>query len=503
MHWLLAMAAGAVMIATGAAAQDSPHKPTPLETQAADAIAAVLRDECAPAAASLKSIYEDPQFSSLNGRMRSAVLEGADVCEARLGHTEYAFTLSQRAIQEPDASSLAWGLHIDLALNLSHTADAVSALTALARRSPSLLGGLREETIFSAYAYAEGLPNADARRLELLDALDKAQWRPKDPFNDALALKLDRIRLLLAAHRDAEAVEVATAINDPATLIVLRVDDRFASVAPDPKAMDIVQATRKALVAAVLLADKRPEWLSGPFRVAQLRMRLGEDEGALRIIQAALDRYRDFGASAFADADDHLRGLQALKAEVLARMGRLNEADGAFAEAAAQDATGDQGFEERLAYASYLIDTDRSPLALDLLHDLKTDSLTDTGKAYVAAMRACAYSVLKDTPAMRREMTVVTAPALPDYGALLNGLICAGDFDAAAKVYVDRLKDPAKRTEALLALQHYKRPATHGAEDKAWDDDYLRVQARPEVQSAIKAAGGRVETFDIFDPGTI
>ena len=503
MRWRLAVTTGAAAAMAWSVAAAQPHKPTPLESRAAEAIAGVLRNDCAPAAASLKSIYEDPGFGELNSHLRSAVLEGADVCEARLGHTEDAYTLSRRAIQEPDASALAWGLHIDLALNLSRPADARSALTALARRSPAILADIREETIMSAYAYAEGLPNADSRRLELLDALAKAGWAPKDPFNDAVGLRVDHIRLLLEAHRQGEAVEIARSITDPATLIALRVDERFAAVSADAKAMDIVEATRKALVAAVLLADKRKEWLSGPYRVALLRLRLGENEAALRILQGALDRYRDFGPSAFVDADEQLRAVQALKAEALVRLGRLNEADGAYAEAAADAAGGDQGFEERLAYASYLIDTDRSPLALELLHDTKTDGLTDNGKAYLAALRACAYAVIKDAPAMRRELDIVTAPALPGYGALLNGLICAGDFDAAAKTYVERLKDPAKRIEVLLALQHYKRPPTRGAEGKSWQDDYLRVQARPDVQAAIKAAGGHVETFDIFDPGTI
>ena len=63
---------------------------------------------------------------------------------------------------------------------------------------------------------------------------------------------------------------VAKAINDPATLIVLRVDDRFAAVGQEAKAMDIVQATRKALIAvgialvAVLLAPAPVGLATGP-----------------------------------------------------------------------------------------------------------------------------------------------------------------------------------------------------------------------------------------------
>ncbi|HWA63808.1 MAG TPA: hypothetical protein VG939_20700 [Caulobacteraceae bacterium] len=502
-RWLYGLAGAAWLTAGAALAQEAPHKPSPLETQAAEGMTQVLRDDCAAAAGTLKAVYDDPGFAQLEPRFRAAVLEGADLCEARLGHSQAAFALSRRAIQEPEATALAWSLHIDLALNLGRIDDGVTALTTLARRSPALLGDIKEQTVFSAYAYAESLPHADQRRMALLEALDHAGWKPKDPFNDAAGLKLERVRLLLAAHRDADAKAAAEGIVDPTTLIALRADDRFAAVAGPARAVDLVEATRKALVQALLAAGAHKDWLSGPYRIAQLQLRLGQDEAALKTVQAALDNYDDFGASAFADADPSLRRLQGLKAEILSRMGRLDAADGAFAEAAAEDAQGDEGFEEKLAYASYLIDTDRSPLALDLLKAVKTDGLTDNGKAYLAAMRACAYSVTGDRAAMQRELAIVTAPRTPDYGAVLNGLICAGDLDGAAKVYIERLNDPAKRTDALVALQRFKRPPTHGHEDKAWDDDFLKVISRPDVLAAVKANGGHVETIDLFDPGAI
>ncbi len=495
--------AGLLSVAGLAAdAQTAPHKATPLEVRAADGITQVMQDRCDAAAVSLKSVYSDPEFAKMEPHLRAAILEGADICESRLGHMQAAYDLSRRAIQEPEASAVAWSLHINLAMNLSRPGEALSALVALAHRSPAILADIKEQTILSVYAYTEILPNADARRLELLEALGKADWHPKDPFDDLSGLKIDQIRLLLATHREAEARQMAGEVTDPATRIALLVDDRFAPVAGAARSVDVVTATRRELVRVLLLADTHPDWLSGPYRVGALRLRIGDNEGALRILQAALDRYRDFGASAFTDAEENIGKVQGLKAETLVRLGRLNEADGAYAEAAADNGQ-DQRFEEKLSYASYLIDTDRSQLALDLLHDVRTEPLTDTGKAYLAAMRACAYSVLKDNTAVAAQLKIVTAPTAPDYGAVINGLICAGDLDGAAKTYVQRLGDPAKRMDALLALQHYKRPPTHGQEDKSWNDDYLRIQARPEVQTAIKSAGGHVETFDIFDPGTI
>ncbi len=509
MMWRQAIVLGALLSATAmavwvppAAAQTTPHKATPLETRAAGGITAVMQDRCDQAATALKSVYQDPEFVRLEPHLRAAILEGADICESRLGHIQAAYDLSRRAIQEPEASSVAWGLHIDLAMNLSRPGDAMSALIAVAHRSPAILADMKEATILSVYAYAEILPNADTKRLEMLEALDKAAWHSKDPFDDLSGLKIDQIRLLLAAHREAEARDIAGQITDPAIRIALLIDDRFAPVAQAARATDAVTGTRRELIRVLLLADTHPDWLSGPYRIATLRLRIGDNQGALRILQAALDRYRDFGPSAFTDADDNIGKVQALKAETLVRLGRLGEADGAYAEAAADNGQ-DQRFEEKLSYASYLIDTDRSQLALELLHDVKLEPLTDSGKAYLAAMRACAYSVLKDPAAVAEQMKVVTAPSAPDYGAMINGLICAGDLNGAAKTYVERLADPAKRMDALLALQRYKRPPTHGQEDKAWDEDYLTVQSRPEVQAAVKAAGGHVEDFEIFDPGTI
>jgi len=505
---LCASGVAAVLAACAAApvwadvAPDSGHHATALETRAADGITQVMQDRCESAVSTLRSVYGAPGFARMEAHMRAAVLEGADLCESRLGHSQAAYELSRRAIQEPEASAIAWGLHIDLAVNLSHPGEALDALVALAGRSPAILSQIKETSILSAYAYAEVLPDADARRLALLEALDKAAWKPKDPFDDLSGLKLDQIRLLLAAHRADEARTVAAQVTDPATRVAILVDDRFTPVADTAKDLDVADATRKELVRVLLLAEANGDWLSGPYRVASLRLRIGDNDGALRILQAAIDRYDDFGAQTFTDSDDSLGRVLGLKAETLARMGKLDEADGAYAEAAADNGQ-DGRFEEKLSYASYLIDTDRSQLALDLLHDVSETPLTDTGKAYLAAMRACAYSVLGDSAAVQKQLKIVKAPAAPDYGALLNGLICAGDLDGAAKAYVERLADPAKRMDALLALQHYRRAPTHGKEDAAWLADYLKVQSRPDVQAAIKAAGGRVKELDIYDPGAI
>ena len=495
--WVVA----AVLVASGALAQ--PRKPTALESEAASAVALVVQDSCAEAAARLKAVYEDPSFRQFEPPLRSAVLEGSEFCEARLGHLEAAYALSRRAIQEDGATALGWGLHVDLALSLSRTNDALSALTVLSKRSPAILGEVSERTIQTAYASAGLLPHADARRLELLEALDGAKWRPKDPFNESAVMQLDRIRLLLGAGRQTEASAVARGLTDPSALIAMRVDDRFGKVSTEARELDVIAQTRRALVKAVQLASRRPEWLSGPIRIAQLRLRLGENEAALKVLQDALDRRRDFGDSAFEDAADNLRVVQALKAETLFRLGRLNEADGAFAEAAADDADGSQGFDQRLAYASYLIDTDRAALALDLLKDVKTEPLNDNGKAYLAAMRACAYAVLKNRPAMARELAIVKAPTLPEYGALVNALVCAGDLQGAVRLYVERLKDPGRRAEALIALQRYRRVPNHGEEDKLWDDDFAKVKSDPAVLEAVKAAGGRIETYEIYDPGEV
>lgn len=504
---VLAACAAAALAAPLAAWADvgpdsAPHHSSALETRAADGITQVMQDHCETAIATLRSVYGNAGFARMEPHMRAAVLEGADLCESRLGHTQAAYDLSRRAIQEPEASAIAWGLHIDLAVNLSHPGEALDALVALADRSPAILSQIKETTILSAYAYAEVLPDADAKRLALLEALDKASWKPKDPFDDLSGLKIDQVRLLLAAHRTDEARTLAGQITDPATRVAIAVDGRFAPVADTAKDLDVATGTRKELVRVLLLADANGDRLSGAYRVAALRLRIGDNEGALRILQTAIDRYNDFGAQTFTDADDYLGRVLGLKAETLARMGKLDEADGAFAEAAADNGQ-DGRFEEKLSYASYLIDTDRSQLAIDLLHDVQETPLTDTGKAYLAAMRLCAYSVLGDTASVQREMKIVKAPAAPDYGALLNGLICAGDQDGAAKAYIERLADPAKRMDALLALQHYRRAPPHGKEDAAWLADYLKVQARPDVQAAIKAAGGQVRDVDIFDPGAI
>ena len=78
-----------------------------------------------------------------------------------------------------------------------------------------------------------------------------------------------------------------------------------------------------------------------------------------------------------------------------------------------------------------------------------------------------------------------------------RSLIFAGRLDEAARVLIAHLKDPDRRTEALVAVQDYL-PSPMTQRQREWDARWNQVRARSDVRAAI-ASVGRVERFALVN----
>lgn len=498
------VAAGLVLaMAGGARASQSLEERTarlPLEAQAALGALAAAQQRCDEAAPVLRRVNGDPAFGKLPAELRLMVLETSTACAWTAGQQDVAYDYSRRAVQEEAAVARTWMAHTALSLDLGRTADALEIVTTLGRTKPEFLKTFELQLLGSLYAMAETLPKPDDKRLAMLEALDKAGWANSDPFGEPDPFTIERVRLMLGAGRKDDARKAADRLTDPSSIVLLQVDGRYADVAGDARDADVVGAFKSRIGRLKLAQGRHPERLSGPVQLAAAHMALGQNEEALAVVDAALKRVDSMPSSAFADHADFHGRLLGIRAETLARLGRVKDADAAWKLAAETPFRGGTNFDGMFGRASFLIDVDRPQEALAALSGGDESVLSEHGKASLAAMRACAYAETKERAAYERELAIAKTPAAnPVYGMLMNALICGGDLDQAAAVTVRRLQEPTLRGEALLALQQVRWPRTIGDHDRRWNETYDRLRARPDVAAAVKAAGGTVRRYEVFD----
>ena len=488
-----AAAAFGLLLTIGGASAAHAEASEPLRAKADGAMLVLLSGDCGTTPAAFEPVVADSGFKSFDAATRAALLGGAAVCAMTGGDVETAYAYARRGADEPGADGANWAVRFSLALANSQPDDAVRSFYVLASKHPTALKEVDGQQIAAAY---RGL-KADPARLTFLDALNKADWRPDDPADSGDAFRLEHVRLLLGANRVAEARSEAADVADPVQRLSLQVDDRFAPARPQAQA-DLRAAAKAALDRARLAASAHPERLSGPVSMASLHLTLGEPETALRVLDAALERHRQEGDSAFEDIDPQLSWARDLRAQALFALGR--DAEGVEAmSAAASD--GEVDFSRMVNLAGVLTFTNRAREALSALEAVDPASLTNDSRAWLEAARACALAEAgrkSDSAAAASEVDRLAPESLQ---ARTHAKLCVNDLDGAAALYARRLGDPDLRLPALLALQEWRQgPALKRSRWGTRRQEQLAsIRARPDVRAAVAKAGGRIGSVALVD----
>jgi tetratricopeptide (TPR) repeat protein len=475
-----------------AALAESP--PDALRIKADGAMTALMSGGCERTPAAFEPVVSDRAFKSLEPDTRAALLGGAAVCAASGGDTKAAYRYAKLGTQEPGADGANWAVRLTLALANAEGSDAVTSFSVLANKFPDALGELDDASVAAVYAQVR----TDPERLMFVEALRSADWKPQDPLDTGDALRLERVRLLLGAGRSEEAKQEARAVEDPIQLLSLSVDERYAPVRAE--ASDLRAAAEAALSKASLIAAGAPDRLSGAVTLASLHLQLGRPAVALRVLEAALERRRKNGAAAFVDADTQLPYALDLRAQALFALGRTDEAVAQMSEAASPG--GRRVDPSRLvSLVGALTYVGRAQEALAALDAVDATTLDATGQAWVEAARSCALRDAGRAPEAAAAAQSVDRLAPKAWTARTHARLCAGDLEAAAKLYRDRLAEPEGRTAALLALQAY-RPKT-GTGSSVWGErrqaQLDAIRNRPDVRQAVVRANGRLDTVPLFD----
>lgn len=172
--------------------------------------------------------------------------------------------------------------------------------------------------------------------------------------------------------------------------------------------------------------------------------------------------------------------------------GRFAEADAVMKEAIAAGESGDDGTAHKLDWAGRLNGLGRHAEALALLEPIGPDYVSEYGAMWLAAERVCALAK-KDPARAWSYLPRLLMKQADGPDALQKALLCVDRQDEAAAYYMQRLKDPGRRLDALSAARAIRRPPSLGPFDAELYARQQAMLARPDVKTAIEEVGRRID----------
>lgn len=483
-------AASAAASRTQVAGKLTPHIPwsPPPEAQVAALKAGLEKlkaNDYAGLHAIAKAYTERPDFESLPETTRHLAwhLLGLGAWQTgRLPEAHKAFKASSRL-----AGAIGWDwLYRAYTADLDKDSDdAVHAFSTLVEVDLTPLADVDDAFIDHLRREALDLPRGEQRRMDLMDDLLDADWKPKDPNADWSDFWVDHAARLLDrgdVERAGKAMARATA---PEPLASARADRRFAPlVRQDPARFDLAKAYAARVEATRARMVDKPRSVAAVNAHAMALLTMNRAAEALVVTQAALDRRLD----SWDDPKARAWTLD-IQARALRDLGRPDEALVAWRTATRPETGGGVGQDLNLADA--LLEQDQPAETLTIVSGVKPDQVSAFGRMVAANLAVCANARLGDRAGTDLALAALAADRDAAPMLEMSGRLCAGDQDGAAAILIAQLKDPETRLDALADAQDYPLPTTTAPFRRAQLARRHALHARPDVRAAIAAVGRR------------
>ncbi|MGR4864867.1 hypothetical protein [Caulobacter sp. LARHSG274] len=445
----------------------------------------------------LDRLTKTARFNDNPTQVRRAIWTWMAACADETKDWPAARSAIVQATTLPDAGSDEWYARYIIARDSGDTTEVVRSLAVFARRFPGELERFTDTALLQWRRRASNLPSGDDDAFELTDAL-VAGWKPRDPFGGLADLRRVHVEGLLKRNRLEQALASARAIDDPDALIGMRADKRYDALTLahpeifDPKAANLTRLAR--IDAALKLHPKR---LSGQVARAKALLDLNRPEEALAVVDEATAAARA-NPDAFEDARENLAWAINTQQAALSVLGRGDEALEALEIAARVPEYGAANVSQTLNLAATQIQAGRARAALNTAKSVSMSNSTPYGRSVALWVIACANAQLGDTTASDTAIAQLRTLGADGVANLYVALTCRDDLNGAAALLIERLKDPARRYQALSTLQILPPPPHQTHFDDHRDKLAAELRSRPDVRAAIDAVG-RVNTYRAED----
>lgn len=331
----------------------------------------------------------------------------------------------------------------------------------------------------------------DKQRIFDLDyALNAANWQPADArLGESDWIRLRLITALVARDRGDEVPAVLARVQDPAVLLRLGIDRRYAAYWPEVERR-LGPGARTASVAFVDAAkaqfDAAPKSLVARLGYAQALNIAARESEAITVANVATT------PAELAALSGEEIWLVNLHANLLADAGRSDEALARLGALNATPVAGRGGLINTIINQALLAEAvgrPREALAAADFADSQSRLASDFGRAYIAKARVCALTALGRKAEAEPLAAALFARSGSNSDAVLGAQICLGQSDAAAKTLIAQLASEDDRSDALFALQPFLL-ADRASPNRAREHAALRgLKARTDVKAAYLKAG--------------
>lgn len=480
--WLVALLA--MVAAHGASGADPAW-----QRLAKDGLAAYDAGDRSGALTRFAGAIAEPTFASAPGEQQRAVLFMAGTAAEEIEHWPDALHYFRAATALPERTSQDF-LHALLAAHeLKDPRSAIEALTGLARFDPKSFRELGEVAVFQSFRDARDLLPGDPSRFALLDAAFDAHYRSNNGEPPGWVW-IDLAALLLERGNRAKAELVIGEIEDPSDLVDVRADLRFVAIVDaHPERFDVVAAVRQRVERLFSEARAKPRSLEAVYFLASALRSAGRAVEALTLLDATISRAAS--PREFVDRDDWLSWARNLRADVLWKLGRWQEAIEELQRSAGLPEYGGANTSNVINLAERYCQLGQPAQALKTL--ARIGPASPYGRMEAEMTRAQAADALGDAATVAASLTYLRDHEADGPRLLEETLVTLGRFDEAAKVLIGELDDPIFRIEAMHAMQEFdegKEPPWAITQRSTWK----KMLARDDVKAAI-ARHGRIEHY--------
>jgi tetratricopeptide (TPR) repeat protein len=454
---------------------------------------ALLTDKFTEAAAFVEEVLSMPEFATLDDSMQFHVfLFGAYADSGRkeyLGAHEYMVL----ATEFEHAAAEHWFMRARYASWVDAWPDALTAVTAIARRWPESMTSENALLVSRiAYRSKEG-GRHKAEVLDLLNALFRAnftlEWgtEPSGLWYELISDAVDRGDL-------RRARDIARQVQDPATLLHIRVDRRFeALVKAEPRVFDLEAAVIRECKRLAKAAAANPRSLSVRVQHGYALLAAGRFAELLKLTDDVIAKAAasQEGSPPYDDVPDQLNWIYNHKAEALRALGRWEEALTVMEAGRRVEEDGSVNVSQAINLGWHYADYGRPQAALDALEGIDwAHSLSPYGRMQFQHVRYRAYLQLGNAQEADNVFAYLREHREDAEGTWQLALVDAGDLDGAAALLISRLRDQGQRYEALGEVQQY-RPVPRLSRQAAQLASWEKLVSRPDVAAAIAEVGRR------------
>ncbi len=452
----------------------------------------VGRGDVDAAQADLDNAIESRGFAGLTKDVRYRALLIAGMIAAEKGQDGKAHDLAVRATGFHQADGVAWMIRFASADAIGDYRDAGHSLAVLAARWPGKLEDLVPGAVFQLH-YQLKLAHAADVDMAMLDALFDADWQvggvePSGLWRDLALAHLER-------HQVARATRAALRITSARVAVSVLVDKRFDPVTHKHRdAFNVKRLVGAEIEAATARMKAHPDRLQPVTDLQELLLETGQYQRVLAVSDAAVAAAeKGDGRKTWTDFDDRYIWVLDYRSRASKRMGRWDDAVRIESLAARLPENGGINVSQAInlgALYAGLGQPDQAANAIVQLGDL-----APVGRMQREYVKLRIAIEKHDQAGIDAAMAYLRKHRVADMQTWQDALLLRGRLDEAAALLIERLENPAWRSEALVEMQHYI-PVTEPPMDKVIGDNWNAITARPDVLAAMRSVG-RIESFPI------